>query len=346
LQAGLRIFHDFGKPGDFYEFLTSFSAVCVLSLGGLLTSGWILAHTWREEDHPLKKFKVIRQSLNLIRLSQRRWAAELRPELERNPLAWQAAYDQRSVRVAWITLTLLVGFWIVGLSAFGKSWAVPGIFYLAAAAFIYGVRLQMLLRIATRFSEGRQNHYFDFLLASGHSAEEIVAAEQRGLYLQFSAITWTVRALTLGFMIAPLYTRDWNSFALCEHLIISVFILWISALRPTAAITLTMWISLNTGLGVSAVFRKSSFPLANFGFQFYRIISRGLSGLSKYPKGSEVGVIVTLIAAVFVAAFILVYVESMKSKRTLLVKRFREILQSPLRPGAELAKWDQETPLT
>lgn len=346
LQAGLRIFYDFGNAADFHEFFLCFIAVAAVSLAALLISSWILAHTWREEDHPLKRFRIIRESLNLIRRSQRNWAAQLRFELERNPLAWQAAFDQSSVRVGWISLAVLGALWVVGLSAFGKSWAVPGIFYLAAAAFIYAVRLQMLLRIATRFSEGRQNHYFDFLLASGHTPEEIVAAEKRGLYLQFGAITWTVRALTLAFMIAPLYTRDWNSLALCEHLIISVFILWVSALRPHAAITQTMWVSLNTGFGVSAVFRKSSFPLANFAFQFYRIISRGLSGLSKYPTGSEMGVAITLIAAVFVAVIILVHEVTAKSRHAKLTDRFREILQSPLRPAGELAKWDQETPLT
>jgi hypothetical protein len=345
LHAGIQIFEDFSSRRGFGDFLFTCIFVSVLSLGALLVSSWILTHTWREEDHPLKQLRPIRRVLDGMARSTRAWARQLRPELEHNPLAWHAAYDQRSVRIAWATLIILFLLWSLGLAAWGKAWAVPGIFYLAAAAFIYGIRLQMLLRIAARFSDARQNSYFDFLLASGHTPDEIVDAETRGLYLQFASLTWIVRALTLAFMIAPLFTRAWNKFALVEHALISIFLLWFSSLRPRYAITQTMWVSLNTGLGISAVFRKSSFPLANFGFQFYRIISQGLTALSKFPQGGEMETAVVLIGSLIIAVIVLATDATAKSRRGKLIENFRGIIQSPLRAAAELAKWDNETPL-
>jgi hypothetical protein len=121
--------------------------------------------------------------------------------------------------------------------------------------------------------------------------------------------------------------------------------LWASALHPRRAIATTMWIALNTGAGVASVFRRSSLPLAQFGFQFYRIIQHGVAHLAKFPTGQFTESSLVLIGC---PVIILIFTVAESETRNLQFKtasHFREILQAPVRAAKEIAKWDTKEPL-
>jgi hypothetical protein len=343
-HAGLQIFRGFGKHPEFAHFLLTCAFTVAICFAALFISGWILSHTWREEDHPINNFKPTRWLLNHFHRANRAWAETLRPRLETTPLLWQAAFDQRNLRFAWATLGILFLLWLAGLAAWKRDWLKPGIFYLTAGAIIYGVRLQMILRTAIRFSENRQSHYFDFLLASGHTPGEIIRAEFQGIFLQFKKIAWTTRAITFAFVLIPIFLRPWSRLNLAEHAAMSVALLWTSVLRPRAGLAHAMWVSINTGLGASAVFQRSSLPLANFGYQFYRIVSQGLNSLAKFPAGAEGEVFLVFLIVILVIIYLGADPIVARQKLKPLLEHFRVILQSPPRTQNELAKWKAPLP--
>ena len=345
LSAFSQILRGFTNASEFRDFFLTCAIITTLSAAALLFSAWILSHTWREDDHPLLRFRAIRRLVQFARDSQRQWARILRPRIEVDPLLWYAAYDLRFVRYAWATVAITMVLWFAGFAAWGKAWLVPEVLYIAAATLIYGVRLQMILRAGMRISESRQNQYFDAILAAKQVPDLILDAEETAIFMQFNTVAWAVRALTVTFMVAPIPLRHWNGLTIAEHLALSGTLLWASALRPRMAIARTMWIALNTGTGVASVFRRSSFPLLQFGFQFYRIIQHGVANLAKFPTGQFLEALLVLIGC---PVIILIATSANSEHRALQVKTaryFREIIQAPLRSAKEIAKWDTKEPL-
>jgi hypothetical protein len=345
LNAFFQILRDFRNAAEFYDFLLNCLIVSAIAANVLLFSAWTLQHVWREEEHPLLRFKVFRRLLHMASHWQRDWAKIIRPQLEENPLLWHAAYELRFVRYAWITVVVVMALWLAGLVAWGMDWLVAEIFYIATATLIYGVRLQIILRAATRFSESRHNDYFDAILAANSAPDLIVAAEHKAIYLQFAGVKWVVRAITLMFMLAPIPLRHWTTVTLFEHLVLGGTLLWASRLRPHMAITRAIWIALNTGAGVSSVFRRSSLPLAQFGFQFYRIIQHGVVNLSRFPTGEPMEALLILVGCPIIVIIVVASQSEYPHLQTKTATYFREILQAPIRTAKEIAKWDTKEPL-
>jgi hypothetical protein len=240
LQGAFQLFDGFVTRLDFLEFLLTIGITVAETILLVAIGSFALEHAWRRDAGFVRREGL----LGRIRAkSHATWRAFLRPYLETQPLIWFAAHNRRHVAWAWLQISVLVLVWIAGFVAWSDDWVFPLSLYATAALTLFIVQVSMASRIRSRALE-LKNGELDFLTIAGVSPATLIHAEIDGLYLQFSRLRWLVRALIIICVVAPLFIRTWNPFALFTHLSTAACLLWASRLRPTAHLVESMYAAL------------------------------------------------------------------------------------------------------
>src|SRR5262249_1311304 len=82
LKPALELLQTGYGSRDLFNFFVTIAFTFFLSIAVLLFSGFVLAHTWREDENTLARFRPLRWLFERIRHSNRQWARLLKPRLE------------------------------------------------------------------------------------------------------------------------------------------------------------------------------------------------------------------------------------------------------------------------
>jgi hypothetical protein len=213
------------------------------------------------------------------------WRAFLRPRLETQPLVWFAAHNRRHVGSAWFQFTLLLLVWFGGFLAWGEDWLFPLSLYAMCGIAVVIVYFAMISRITSRAQDLR-NGELDDLIGAGASPATVIHSELNGLYLQFAVLRWTVCALILACMAAPLFVRPWNAFSLTAHVATAVFLLWAGRLKPATQLLQVMLAALAPQQAAEALNKRDGWIIQAAGAQMVMQILMRLNKSRFFPTGS------------------------------------------------------------
>jgi ABC-type transport system involved in multi-copper enzyme maturation permease subunit len=269
------------------------------------------------------------------------WRESLRRKtLSQNPFQWLAQQDRRPVVLAYSFIAATTALWISCCLFWPQAWPSPMNLYLTAFFLIAGVHGVMLYAAALRMGIERSEGSLELLLTTPLQPGEIVAGQLAALKAQFKPVRLTLVGLFCLMMAGGFLTRTWTATAVVSYSIVWAFFFGWALSHQGHSSIMSMWIALNTGRPVSAVFttlrgqkNKRSWVDYYYYYYFFFVIPNMLSGLihaRNFPSGSAAEVVV--ISFIAVVALLITAATQNSSSPVLdrLKMDMRSIAQSPI----------------
>jgi hypothetical protein len=188
------------------------------------------------------------------------------------------------------------------------------------------------------------------LLTTPLSPAQIVSGQLAALRAQFKWVRLIILFLYLLMMLGGLLTRTWNGTAIAVYLLIWAYLFGALLINSVAGLAQVMWVALNTGRPIHAVYRAAGTPTTWIWILYQmRNIPRVFSGTAQFPTGSAM----ELVFVIFIAIIAIIAFASRRSKTVshaafvkLITRHLRGIVQEPIPdPNDPLfKKWDINQP--
>jgi ABC-type transport system involved in cytochrome c biogenesis permease component len=314
------------------------------SLVFLFLAAWLLKRKWKQElekSGPTGWRALWDDFVNGS--SPERW--KLRSQLlDANPFRWLVQQNRRPVMTAWASILFLCFIWLLGWWAWPHLWPSTMNFYITALVMIVSVNMIMNYAAACRIGNDRRDGALELLLTTPLKEDQIVEGQIDAIKAQFQSLRFTVLGLCLVMMVAGLFTRTWTVNAVISYLLIwGLFVIW-CIYSPHRAVPRAMWIALNSGRPMFALFRLQT---NIWGWVWLvingRNMSRALTGLSyQFPSGSVSELVLVCFGSVMFFLIFAAFQQSPSELLGILVREMRSIAQEPVPEPNDprFKKWD------
>jgi hypothetical protein len=313
--------------GSAPEFWRNFAVTLSLTAISLPLAAWTLKRAWRdrEEDTQVANGRWF-QWLHGGKLFRRRLAARW---LNANPFVWLVARDRQPVALMWLVLVVIGILWAACAITWPLRWpTVPNLFFTATL-------LNLLLRWAIQHTaargigEPRRDGTYELLLTTRLQPSDIVQGQFEALRIHFRPFARAVILIEVLLMTAGLLLRQWTPGALIVYFAVWLGLMWwtfrLGWVSSNAAPT--MWVALNCGRPVLAVWKTNGFSSWIWIWLIYNLHS-GISRLPAFPTGSLVEMFLCMIVSFSMLTSIGQKVGEDWEPR--LVRHFREIVREPI----------------
>ena len=339
--------------GDIWGNLGLALAWSGLSLAGAAVA---LKRLWREQEyggHSAPWIEAWRQlvhgTANYRRTLAARW-------LDSNPFAWLAARDRQPVFLAWAVFGGITGVWLLCWTIWRTRWAiVPYILFLA---ILLNASLRWLIfhAAAKGLADVRRDGSLELLLTTRLQPSDIVRGGIEVVSRQFAPVARCILALEAALLIGGLAARPWTPSTLYVYGAIASLMLWwiwphargwhrdgdpIPGLVHSLPVQgwrralFAMWVGLNTGRPVFAVWRSSGNSSWIWFLNLYNVYNFGVGFkmFATFPTGSSGEILWASLGAAFLMISWLCYLADWPKEDATgdrLIREFRDIACEPL----------------
>jgi hypothetical protein len=266
-----------------------------LALGA---AAFALKRLWREqetEDGTLGWRKRWREFVHGGRESRQRLR---RSWLDVNPFVWLAGRDRQPATLGWMVVIGIVLVWLLCWAAWPAEWLSVPNFFITTTLLNFVLAWLTRHTAAQEIGLARRDGFYELLLTTPLDPSDIVSGVLDSLRWHFRSLTNFVLSLEVLMMLGGLLTRAWNTRALVVYLCTWLFLLtWIWSLgHRWSRVLLAMWVSLNCGRPVYAIWRATAFGSKSrfwwvmwIWFLDERVINFQLRGwgFQQFPTGSR-----------------------------------------------------------
>jgi hypothetical protein len=278
---------DFGTFGV-SAFWMAVLGICVWSGLCLGFACFYLSRTWRSEIQGISRTGW-RGRFDAWVHGSPSWRAALREKLmTHNPYQWLVQQDRRPVLVGYCAVGLIAALWLLGWLAWPRYWPSSANFFITAVVLIWLVDWLTLFTAARRIGTDRRDGSLELLLTTGLTPLEVADGHAKALANQFRPLRRTVLGLFMVMILGGIVSRSWNTRAVISFAMIWSLLFWFCIRHPKARVLKTMWLALNTGRPVHAVFKLRQ---SNWTWIWILYMSKNLfhglaRGTTAFPTGS------------------------------------------------------------
>lgn len=151
----------------------------------LVLACWVVPRSWQDKaatPGQLKLQKAVAEVTQGKSEIRKRFRTAL---LETNAFLWLAARDRMKVRLLWIFLVVVAGFWFWGLYAAEDDWLNPGTYICTAVILHTSFKFWLAGEASRRFVDDRRSGALELMLSTPISVSEILRGQTMALSRQF-----------------------------------------------------------------------------------------------------------------------------------------------------------------
>ncbi len=303
----------------------------------------MLRRNWRSD---LEKNRGVAWVSWMDKLSQKVFAARFAQRkklLHANPFQWLVERDQRPPMLALLIVAGTTLLWLVFWAWWRGAWFSNLNLMITAVVLLVSTASLERYAAAKRIGEDRRDGALELLLTTPLEPAEIVEGQLAGIRVQFRLIRKLLFLLFCGMMVGGFLSRKWTVTPMIEYFIIWAVLLTGAARSARNSVPQTMWIALNTGRPLFAVFANQKGAgttwgnFANF-YNFYNFFNfftvLGIIGktLSQFPTGG-IGEVIFIGFGFFIWILFLssrFFREQVVPMQTNLIQEMRSVATDPV----------------